>query len=60
MVYSHINKKNGTTYYLHKKGHLFYFSKDRTDGIDLPNEYKVIENLRTGLPMLKKKINVIK
>jgi predicted lipoprotein with Yx(FWY)xxD motif len=55
MVYSHINKKNGTTYYLHKKGHLFYFSKDKTDGIDLPDGYKVIENSRTGLPMLKKK-----
>lgn len=55
MVYSQVNKKNGTTYYLHKKGHLFYFSKDKTDGIDLPDGYKVIENSRTRLPMLKKK-----
>ena len=55
MVYSHINKKNGSKYFLHKKGHLFYFSKDEKEGIDLPSAYKVIENPKTGLPMLKKK-----
>jgi hypothetical protein len=55
MSYSQINKKNGKTYYLHKKGHLFFFSGDPKDSIDLPAEYKVIENKRTGLPMLKKK-----
>jgi hypothetical protein len=54
MVYSHINKKNGQTYYLHKRGQLFFFSKDEKDGIDLPIGYKVIENPKTGLPMLKK------
>lgn len=55
MGYSHINKKNGKTYFLHKKGHLFFFSQDSKDSIDLPDQYKVIENKKTGLPMLKKK-----
>jgi len=55
MGYSQTNKKNGKLYHLHKKGHLFFFSGDPTDSIDLPEGYKVIENKRTGLPMLKKK-----
>lgn len=55
MGYSQTNKKNGKTYYLHKKGHLFFFSAEAKDSIDLPSQYKVIENQRTGLPMLKKK-----
>ncbi|MDD3178106.1 MAG: hypothetical protein PHR26_01170 [Candidatus ainarchaeum sp.] len=55
MGYSQINKKNGKIYYLHKKGHLFFFSGDEKESIDLPDKYKVIENSKTGLPMLKKK-----
>lgn len=55
MGYSQVNKKNGKTYYLHKKGHLFFFSADPKDSIDIPSGYKVIENKKTGLPMLKKK-----
>jgi len=54
MTYEHKNSK-GRVYFLHQKGRLFYFSKDKKDGIDLPSGYKVIENSRTGLPMLKKK-----
>ncbi len=55
MGYSHVNKKNGKTYHLHQKGHLFFFSADPKDSIELPSAYKVIENKKTGLPMLKKK-----
>ncbi len=54
MVYSHKNKK-GTTYYLHHKGRLYYFSKDPKAGIDMPVGFTVVENKKTGLPMLKKK-----
>jgi len=54
MAYSQKNSK-GTTYYLHQKGRLYYFSKDPKGGIELPSGFKVVENKRTGLPMLKKK-----
>ncbi len=52
MGYEHTNKK-GNTYYLHSKGRLFFFSKEKKGSIDLPKGYKVIENKKTGLPMLK-------
>ena len=54
MVYSYKNKK-GNTYYLHKKGRLYYFSKESKGGIDLPSGFSVMENKKTGLPMLKRK-----
>ncbi len=54
MGYSHENSK-GIIYYLHQKGTLFFFSKKEEEGIDLPEGYEVVENERTGLPMLKKK-----
>ncbi len=54
MGYEHTNSK-GIKYYLHQSGRLFFFSKSEEDGIDLPDGYDVIENSRTGLPMLKKK-----
>ena len=59
MAFEHTNSK-GNKYYLHsseaKNGQrLFFFSKDSNGGIDKPPEYKVIENPKTGLPMLKKK-----
>jgi hypothetical protein len=55
MVYEHKNSK-GNTYYLHGKGRLFYFGKEKKENaIDLPEGYGVVENPRTGLPMLKKK-----
>lgn len=66
MAYSVKSKKSGKTYYLHTKevklagGRLqkiFYFAgevgKEALDA--LPAGYEVMENQRTGLPMLKKK-----
>ena len=55
MGYSQVSKKSKKTYYLHSKGHLFFFSADPKGAIDLPAGYKTIENARTGLPMMKKK-----
>jgi hypothetical protein len=57
--YVYTNKK-GKKFYLHEwksKGgkRLLHFSKDRKDAIDLPPGFKVVENPRTGLPILKKK-----
>jgi len=54
MAYSHKNSR-GVTFWLHSRGKLFFFSKNSEDSIDLPAEYHVIENPRTGLPMVKKK-----
>jgi hypothetical protein len=55
MAYSHKNSR-GVTYYLHTRGgKLFFFSKDPANGIDLPSHLQVMENPRTGLPMVKKK-----
>ncbi len=54
MGYSHKNKK-GVTYYLHSRGKLLFFSKDPKEGTDLPQHLHVVENERTGLPMVKKK-----
>lgn len=65
MAFSHNNKK-GTTYYLHKRDvklrgsgktqTIFFFAKDQREGSidELPQGYKVVENERTGLPILKK------
>jgi hypothetical protein len=55
MPYSHTNSR-GQTYYLHTRGgRLFFFSKDPAGAIDLPEKFNVVENPRTGLPMVKKK-----
>ena len=55
MAYSHKNSR-GQTYWLHTRGgKLFFFSKDPADAIDLPDTLTVMENPRTGLPMVKKK-----
>ncbi|MFH1751608.1 MAG: hypothetical protein ABH821_01570 [archaeon] len=54
MGYEHKNSRE-VMYYLHQKGRLFFFSKKSAGGIDLPAGYLVIENKKTGLPMLKKK-----
>jgi hypothetical protein len=54
MAYEHTNSK-GLKYYLHSKGKLFFFSKSPEGSIDLPTNFDVIENKRTGLPMVKKK-----
>jgi len=65
MAYSHTNSK-GQTYFLHTKDvtlrggrqqRIFYFAREvkGKDALDeMPAGYKVVENKRTGLPMLKK------
>ena len=66
MAYSAKSKKSGKTYYLHskevklagdRKQRIYYFAGDiRSNAIDkLPTGYEIIENRRTGLPMLRKK-----
>lgn len=68
MPYEVKSKKSGTTYYLFKKDvtlrggrkqTIYYFTKDEKNPKgepvdDLPGGYEVMENARTGLPMLKK------
>lgn len=54
MGYEHENSR-GQKYYLHQRGKLFFFSKKAEDSIDFPLGYEVVENHRTGLPMLKRK-----
>lgn len=65
MAYEHVNSK-GQTYYLHQrevtlKGGrqqtIYFFAREVKDGaIDaLPDNMQVVENTRTGLPILKKK-----
>lgn len=65
MAYSVQSKKTGETYYLHskdvtlrggRKQTIYYFARQEKEGVmeDLPEGYAVMENSRTGLPMLKK------
>jgi hypothetical protein len=65
MAYSVVSKKTGKTYYLHskqvtlkggRKQTIYFFAGEVKGGaLDaLPAGYIVIENERTGLPMLKK------
>lgn len=65
MAYSVQSKKTGETYYLHskdvtlrggRKQTIYYFARSAGAGAldDLPAGYAVMENSRTGLPMLKK------
>ena len=64
MTYTHVNSK-GQTYYLHSREvtlqggrlqRIYFFAKEvKPDAIDeLPEGYIVVENTRTGLPILKK------
>ena len=66
MAYSVKSKKSGKTYYLHtkevklagnRKQRIYYFAgQAEKNAIDaLPVGYEVMENKRTGLPMLRKK-----
>ena len=66
MAFSVVSKKSGKTYYLHLKAqkrpdggttNLYFFGGEvKAGALDkLPDGYKVIENERTGLPMLNKK-----
>ena len=65
MAYTTVSKKSGKTYFLHSKDvvlnggqkqRIFYFAgKASAVAINaLPSGYKVVENVRTGLPLLKK------
>lgn len=63
MPFTYRNSK-GDTYYLHttaagknNEGELFYFAKRAgTNTVDeLPDDFKVIESDRTGLPVVKRK-----
>ncbi len=66
MAYQYTNQK-GASYYLHsteitlrgsgKRQTIYYFAKEvKSSGSldELPAGYRVIENQRTGLPVLKK------
>ena len=66
MSYSVKSKKSGKTYFLHskevtlqgnRKQNIFYFAGEKKENAlpSLPAGYEVIENERTGLPMLRKK-----
>lgn len=65
MAYSVQSKKSGETYYLHskevtlrggRKQMIYYFARTEKEGVldELPTGMVVMENSRTGLPMLKK------
>ena len=66
MAYSVKSKKSGKTYYLHTKEvklagnrmqRIYYFAGEVSENsLDaLPAGYEIMENGRTGLPMLRKK-----
>ncbi len=66
MAYSVKSKKSGKTYYLHtkdvklagdRKQTIYYFAGEAAkNAMDaMPAGYEVMENKRTGLPMLRKK-----
>ncbi len=66
MAYNVKSKKSGKTYYLHtkevelaggRKQRIYYFAgKAEKNALnELPSGYEVMENSRTGLPMLRKK-----
>ena len=65
MAYSVKSKKSGKTYYLHgrdqllKGGHrqtIYFFAAQEKDGAmeAVPKGYKVGENIKPGLPLLRK------
>ena len=65
MAYSTVSKKSGKTYYLHskdvtlrggRKQRIYYFAGlAGGNAIDsVPSGFRVVENQRTGLPLLKK------
>jgi uncharacterized membrane protein len=65
MAYSYKNSK-GQTYYLHmrdvklrgsgKTQRIYFFARETRSGSlnDVPTGYKVVENKKTGLPVLKR------
>ena len=62
MPYSTVSKKSGKTYYLHSRTNkpggtpLYFFAGEVKAGAidELPAGMTVVENARTGLPMLKR------
>ena len=65
MAYSVKSKKTGEEYILHskdvtlrggRKQTIYFFAKQEREGAcdDIPAGYEVMENSRTGLPMLRK------
>lgn len=65
MAYNVKSKKTGETYYLHsrvvtlrggRQQTIYFFARDIRDGSlnAVPSGYVVVENSRTGLPMLKR------
>jgi len=64
MAFSTKSKKTGQEYFLHtkdvilrggRKQTIYYFAREAKDNAcDLPEGYEVMENSRTGLPMLRK------
>ena len=65
MAFSTVSKKSKKTYYLHSKSvtlkggqkqTIYYFAGAAGSNAmnALPDGYKVVENARTGLPLLKK------
>lgn len=71
MAYAHTNKK-GLTYYLHRKevtlrgGNrlqvIYYFSKEPGENAinEVPEGFHVVENEKTGLPVLRRNENAPK
>lgn len=64
MAYAHTNSK-GQQYFLHQKDvtlkggrvqRIYYFGREAKEGAvdQMPDGYIVVENARTGLPILKK------
>lgn len=64
MAFTHVNSK-GQTYYLHRrevtlKGGrqqtIYFFAREEKDGVinEMPEGMEVVENTKTGLPILKK------
>lgn len=47
------NKRTGQVYYLHKRGHLNYFSKVKTGNVEKPNNMRVVY-ADNGFPLLKR------
>ena len=67
MAFSHVNSK-GQTYFLHQRDvtlkggrvqRIYFFAREEKEGVidALPEGYVVVENPRTGLPILKKAAN---
>ena len=65
MAFSVQSQKSGQTYFLHSKDvilrggrqqTIYFFAREEKEGVmnELPAGYEVMENSRTGLPMLRK------